>query len=291
LSDLNGLFILYSVKKENPSEGTYSKITFTSNETYGYGYFTLNNRFRIRIKYLDNGFNINRDEIGSFTLNNNKINMTVDTTGESKESEISFTNNTLTVVTDFTEDKGYILTMELKKQSNILNKSNLNILAGWNLITVSNFIKPIEDFNAISSSINTVWKWKGNSWQIWSPNQEIMNLIKQYKLDVIKEILAGEGFWINSKNSSALPVDNFFDFKPEMIFKINSGWNLVGVVSDIVPTALPISSEVKTIWQWDANNNKWRIWSPIESINQLISEYSIEKITTLKKLEGFWVNK
>jgi hypothetical protein len=217
--------------------------------------------------------------------------MTVDTTGESKESEISFTNNTLTVVTDFTEDKGYILTMELKKQSNILNKSNLNILAGWNLITVSNFIKPIEDFNAISSSINTVWKWKGNSWQIWSPNQEIMNLIKQYKLDVIKEILAGEGFWINSKNSASLPVDNFFNFKPEMIFKLNSGWNLVGVLSDIMPSELPNSNGVKTIWQWDAANSKWQIWSPDSNIMKLVNDYKLESITTLKKLEGFWVNK
>ena len=74
-----------------------------------------------------------------------------------------------------------------------IEKINLN--SGWNLVGVGKDIT-LTDLNNFGS-INTVWKWNGSSWQIWSPNSNIMNLISQYKLQSISIIEKGEGFWVN----------------------------------------------------------------------------------------------
>lgn len=295
LTELNGLFVLKSVQQYNPTEGSLVKVTFNNGNTYGYGYFTLNKRFRIRIKYKGDGIDLNRDEIGGFVLNNDTIDMTIDATGKEKASTISLPGSTLTVETDFTDepDKGYILTMELEKVSNVINKSSLNIVKGWNLLSVSNFIKPVEDFSSISNSLNTIWQWDatGGKWRVWSPDANIQQLISEYKLSSVKEVLAGEGFWVDAKENAVLPVDNYFSFSPEMIFILKTGWNLCGVVKDISPSELPDASNIKTVWQWDTTGGKWRVWSPDSNITKLVSDYKLETITTLKKLEGFWVNK
>ncbi len=295
LQELNGLFVLKSVQQFDPDEGTLIKVTFKDGNTYGYGYFTLNNRFRIRIKYKGDGIDLNRDEIGGFVLNNDKIDMTVDATGKEKTSTVSFSNNILTVETDFTDepDKGYILTMTLEKQNNILNGSVLSVKSGWNLLTVSNFIKPISEFSEISGSIVTMWQWDSanGNWRVWSPDANIQKIISDYKLSSISEVLAGEGFWINAKSSANLHVDNFFTFTPEMLFLLKSGWNLCGVVADVSPDALPDASVIKTVWQWDSANGNWRVWSPDANIQKIISDYKLSTVENLKKLEGFWVNK
>ena len=295
VQDLNGLFILKSVQQYDPQEGTMVGVTFNSGTTYGYGYFTLNNRFRIRIKYKGDGLDINRDEIGSFTLNGDTISMTIDKTGSSKDSTITFANNILNVETDFTDDpnKGYILTMELTKEDNILNQSALSFQKGWNLLSVSNFIKPIDDFNEISSNINTVWRWNvaGQKWEAWSPDTNIIDLINQYQMDVIKEVRAGEGFWLQAKNDGSLSIDNFFSFIPEMLFAYSTGWNLLGVVQNIAPGALPDSQNLKTVWKWDVAGQKWEAWSPDANIKNLINQYQLGVISVIKAKEGFWVNK
>jgi hypothetical protein len=66
---------------------------------------------------------------------------------------------------------------------------------GWNLVGVGKDTD-INEFNKLES-IKTVWKWSGSSWQIWSPDTNIMNLISNYGLTSIEKIDKGEGFWVN----------------------------------------------------------------------------------------------
>jgi hypothetical protein len=71
----------------------------------------------------------------------------------------------------------------------------LNIEQGWNLVgTGKNLFT--NDFTLLGS-VNTVWRWTGSSWQIWSPNSSIMDLISSYGLQTISAIEQGEGFWVN----------------------------------------------------------------------------------------------
>ena len=69
------------------------------------------------------------------------------------------------------------------------------------------------------------------------------------------------------------------------------GWNLKSIpVKTNVNIDFFNNNCVNTIWRWDDNNATWQIWSPIESIMQIINNYKINKINSLKYGEGFWVN-
>jgi hypothetical protein len=71
----------------------------------------------------------------------------------------------------------------------------LNIDSGWNLVGVGKNIS-VADLSNLGV-VKTVWKWSGNNWQIWSPDNEIKNLITKYGLQTISTIEQGEGFWVN----------------------------------------------------------------------------------------------
>jgi len=45
--------------------------------------------------------------------------------------------------------------------------------------------------------IKTVWRWTGSNWQIWSPNENIMDMLSNYGIDAIETVNRGEGFWVN----------------------------------------------------------------------------------------------
>ena len=47
------------------------------------------------------------------------------------------------------------------------------------------------------SSVKTVWKWKDNSWAIWSPDATVIEFVNNYGISLIEEIREGEGFWVN----------------------------------------------------------------------------------------------
>ena len=51
----------------------------------------------------------------------------------------------------------------------------------------------IENFTGIQS----LWKWSENSWKVWSPDDEMLNLLMRYNIEIIDKIKQGEGFWIN----------------------------------------------------------------------------------------------
>ncbi len=46
--------------------------------------------------------------------------------------------------------------------------------------------------------ISTLWIWSGNSWKIWSDNENIEKLIENYGLESLVNIKQGTGFWINA---------------------------------------------------------------------------------------------
>jgi len=53
----------------------------------------------------------------------------------------------------------------------------------------------LSEFNKFGT-VSTIWKWTGNSWQIWSPDANITSLIGGYGISTIQSIEKGEGFWV-----------------------------------------------------------------------------------------------
>ena len=83
-----------------------------------------------------------------------------------------------------------------------LNAQMFNFQGNWNLMGALENNITMNQFD--NDNITSIWKWSDNSWQIWSPNSNVMDLVKNYGLKSMNEIYNGEGFWINSKNSFSL---------------------------------------------------------------------------------------
>ncbi len=168
---------------------------------------------------------------------------------------------------------------------------SLSINSGWNLkalpVKVNNGVAPANIFN--SENISTIWKWTGSSWQIWSPDSNISNLIGNYGLATILNISSGEGLWINAKAEVSVKITGGSEGYGVEELSVNTGWNLLGVGKNITTLALNTLGNISTVWKWGKNN--WQIWSPKASIMNLINNYGLSTIGSIGKGEGFWVNK
>ena len=159
---------------------------------------------------------------------------------------------------------------------------SITVEKNWNLLGL-----PVDNNVDVSKfdNVSTIWKWVDNKWEIYSPVESIKTLISNYKINTFSQLSAGEGFWI--KNSNKFDVS--FSGNSYGIDKltIGTGWNLLGIGEDI--NDFTIFGDIKTLWQW--SGSVWRIWSPDSNIKSLIKNYGIDEINSLKRGEGFWVNK
>ena len=74
---------------------------------------------------------------------------------------------------------------------------------------------------------------------------------------------------------------------------VKEGWNLLGSscgfsVSEVQDS--PNVDKISTIWQWDADNREWLVWSPNEAIMELLQEFGLKSFDEVKPYRGFWVN-
>ena len=70
-----------------------------------------------------------------------------------------------------------------------------------------------------------------------------------------------------------------------------SGWKLLGTDENLFVDNLSDYfelSKINTIWTWV--NNQWHIWSPVESIQAIISSYGINTLNVIYPHHGFWVD-
>jgi hypothetical protein len=67
---------------------------------------------------------------------------------------------------------------------------------GWNLVGTG---KNIAEDNILSSfpDIKTLWQWNGKSWNIWSEDNNTIQIITSYGIGTVENLKKGEGFWIN----------------------------------------------------------------------------------------------
>jgi hypothetical protein len=65
--------------------------------------------------------------------------------------------------------------------------------AGWSLAGTGCDITDMSIF----AGVNTVWKWTGSAWAVYSPKDTISTLLNNYGITPVTIIHAKEGFWIN----------------------------------------------------------------------------------------------
>ena len=157
---------------------------------------------------------------------------------------------------------------------------------GWNLNGSYLDNVAVEQFN--SSNIITVWKWTGAGWEIYSPDSNIVSIIKNYGLSTFSAIDAGDGFWINAKNSDNITVNG--DAPENTILKFSSGWTLASLklADTTISTSQLTNDNISTVWKWGGNT--WKIFSPNSDISNLIKNYGLSQLSTISSGEGFWIN-
>jgi hypothetical protein len=71
---------------------------------------------------------------------------------------------------------------------------------GWNLKGSSCSMNVPAVFD--KPGIVTVWKWKDDKWQVWSPDESLMEIIEKYvaqgSVEILENIEPYDGFWINT---------------------------------------------------------------------------------------------
>jgi hypothetical protein len=102
----------------------------------------------------------------------------------------------ITILSNMESGKGYWINAESSVSENFqgvtYGKDKLSMVSGWNLLGIGVKLSSSE-----FSAAKTLWRWTGASWEVWSPESTIINLLNQYKITIANEIKGGEGFWVN----------------------------------------------------------------------------------------------
>ena len=69
---------------------------------------------------------------------------------------------------------------------------------------------------------------------------------------------------------------------------IKSGWQLKGALEDINVTDIFNKPEITSVWTYDDENNKWKVYLPNTNID--LDNYGIKPLNIIYKGEGFWIN-
>ncbi len=162
---------------------------------------------------------------------------------------------------------------------------SFNIAKGWNLKSItldSVSVKNFENYNV------TLWKWSGDNWEIWSSNDTIKDIVKNYGIKSFENISSGEGFWIDSKEEAGISLKG--ELPTDKNISYHKGWNLLGLktTESFDLNTIEKNSDILTIWVWTGKN--WTIWSPYENIKSLLDKYEIKFLKNLSPYEGFWLN-
>ncbi len=86
-------------------------------------------------------------------------------------------------------------------------KKKMNLKQGWNL--VGGVLNNMNVDNITNSNcINSMWKWNNEEkkWEVYSPDQNVQNLMKKYQLGKIDKINEGDGFWVYAKEDCVVDM-------------------------------------------------------------------------------------
>jgi hypothetical protein len=166
----------------------------------------------------------------------------------------------LSMLLNINAGEGFWINAQKDSEFKVNTNSNSPISAlyidkGWNLHGVS---CPVDISTFDKPEILAVWKWKENSWQFWSPDSSLMELAKEFGLNLMSKISANDGFWIKAAGETTIST------KCETILQQESSSNqttdMVDGYREIASIDLNGTEEVGPIY----NNHK--IWLQLEKL-------------------------
>ena len=108
---------------------------------------------------------------------------------------------------------------------------NIDLKEGWNLVASKLNNVKVSSFN--NSNISTVWSFDSElqKFGAYSPDEDLLKIIEKYKNEgklAQFSLNAGDGFWVNAKDSVTITLDG--DEVNKVIKSLNKGWNLVSFI-------------------------------------------------------------
>lgn len=173
---------------------------------------------------------------------------------------------------------------------------SLSLDKGWNLL--SSTIPFAVSAETIGQGVISVWAWQevgdeGNKvWAVYLTNNDTATYAPSKGFLVLKDIQAGEGFWLNSQAENATMTINGPLATPALAPK--PGWNLLGL-GEPSSAALTNLESVISVWAWRANGKggkTWAVYLP-EGKGPAYAEskgFLPLDLTTISVGEGFWLN-
>ncbi len=182
----------------------------------------------------------------------------------------------------------WILFYLLLSQFLFAGTQNVQLSKKWNLVGSELNNVAITQFDN-SSAVSSVWTWdvQWQKWKGWSPNNAIVSLMQQYQMDIVSNIDAGEGFWVNA--SAPWNVALTGSSPTASTLSLSKKWNLISVNTKITTDDLN-KAEILSVWTWDVEWQKWKGWSPNSAIVSLMQQYQMDIVSNIDAGEGFWVN-
>lgn len=166
--------------------------------------------------------------------------------------------------------------------------STLSFTVGWNLVS-SSIAVPASAFSD-ASTFDSIWKWTGTNWMVNLPDEETVGAYAGSKgFGVLTAIAPGEGFWVNSKTATAVPLAGTAVSGP---LTFSSGWNLSGLKGTAAMQVTEINAAqpgIVSIWKWTGTT--WAVYLPNESTPGTYAQSKdFGVLSTINPGEGFWVN-
>ena len=79
---------------------------------------------------------------------------------------------------------------------------NVDFAGSWKISSTNSVVDIKLNYlnKNIFQDINSIWIWDAGKWKIWSNDENIKSLLKQYNVESIEYLTVNRGFWINRKN-------------------------------------------------------------------------------------------
>lgn len=184
--------------------------------------------------------------------------------------------------------------------------------SGWHL--VANSVNGTLDVAAAfgdAEKVVTVWKWNADlsKWAFYTPalsGSALTDYVASKGYDLLAEINAGEGFWVNAKQFFAvqLPAGTNVaatEFAAGGTKALGAGWSLIGVGEVNTPSQFiaALGADLTTLWAWNNAISRWYFYAPSLDASGGLQAYISSKSyldfginnMTFGQGVGFWANK
>lgn len=163
------------------------------------------------------------------------------------------------------------------------------IAQGWQLLSFPVSITLNKDtLKTTFVHSDIIWKYLNTQWYALGTNSTLQAILDTHAIPVIETMGNTEGFWIyTSQNdyNATLPSVTSYDVNISNTLSTSTAkWQLLGNGQEkSTQTLLSENPAVKALWSYE--NNQWK------AISNDFNLTTIEQLQTLKKGQGFWLEK